>query len=386
MFAALSMRHLLTFEPDRRPGGLTEAEYQDFSKLEHRQVALHMRTVHSIPSHRQYIRTGTPSEPILVEAAAQLLPDGRKQLQFLANELNPLVSEGERGELAARLLCNLSHDAAVLKLPPSTPHHDNIRYTRPIPLIAFLEALINPTFHEIVLDSCPTKGGHAPLREAFKESYVHFTHWAKMGDASCLSTKALWKAAARGIAWQCCNDTMDGIDQIIPIILDHRQKLGRGNVSALLIRDQNVMAMTRLKRNFGATTLFADAPGGVVRPYIVLTMQLGGRRKVQQQTLPSSTRESLQYDIAITGCSSSVYRVIHDDDRPLWDRLLESTRHSFEEEHTRKHDSRHLDLLKRTKPFFWESEASFDWARDSDGIQEDEEEQECDVVTVGLDD
>ncbi|KAF9045740.1 hypothetical protein BDZ89DRAFT_1155434 [Hymenopellis radicata] len=400
MFAALSMRHLLTFEPDRRPCGLTEAAYQALCEQEFRQVASHMRVVHSIPSHRLYMRTGTPSEPILAEAAAQLLPEGREQLSFLASKLNPLVSKGERGELAARVLCNLAHDVAVNSLPPPSPdlRAENIQFSRPIPLIAFLEALIHPQFHDVVLDSYP-KGGGAPLREAFKDSYVHFTHWAKMGDASCVSTRALWKAAARGIAWQCC-DNREGIDQVIPIICDKERQLGRKNVSALVIQDKNVAAprVTRLKRK-----LFADA-GGDVKPYIFLTMQLGARptkaapppsplmttiptaaSPTSTAKLPRKVRASQQYDITITGCSSTVYRVIHPDDRALWTRLL-STK-SIEEEHPRGDDPRHLDLLKRSKPFFWEGQASFDWARDSDEDELEEQiDEHWDVVTAGIDD
>lgn len=103
VLAALSTRHLLLFEPDRRAPGVTTEVYEEGLAREYRQVALHMRTVHSIPEHREHLRTSTPSEPILAEAAGQLLLIwGGSQVEFLANSLHPLIGKGEPGELTGR--------------------------------------------------------------------------------------------------------------------------------------------------------------------------------------------------------------------------------------------------------------------------------------------
>ena len=42
-------------------------------ELQSKLVQSHMRVIYSIPQHRCYMRTGTPSEPILAEAAAQAM-------------------------------------------------------------------------------------------------------------------------------------------------------------------------------------------------------------------------------------------------------------------------------------------------------------------------
>ncbi|KAF9047108.1 hypothetical protein BDZ89DRAFT_1127159 [Hymenopellis radicata] len=370
MFAALSTRLLLDFVHDR---SVSDREYQAAREFEQRQVAFRMRTVHSIPSHGHYMRTGTPSEPILAEVSFFRMA----QNNYVSWRMNSALSSTK----ASAANCYSTSDIRY--------SDEDITFSRPIPLIDFLKALVAPQWHDL---SSRPKGGGAPFREAFADSFVHFTHWAKMGDASCLSTSALWMAAARGIVWQCCDD-MEGVDQIMPIVRGKDVKLGRGHVSALVIRDRNVRtpAVTRLTRKFGAT-LFADAPDGAVKPYIVLTMQLGGRSapRATQASSPStttpltSTRKSLQYDVTIHGCSSTVYSVVNDEDLSNWGRLL--SRKSFENEHPRGSDTKHLELLRRSKPFFGEDEASFDWAKDEDDGCVDEEEQILeDSVTVGND-
>ncbi|KAF8159993.1 hypothetical protein B0H34DRAFT_705708 [Crassisporium funariophilum] len=397
-FAALSTRHLLMFEPDRRPPGMDNKQYQAATVEEYRQVASHMRTVHCIPTHREYMHTSTPSEPILAEAAARLLALSEcPQVKILAEDLNPLVGKGERGELAARLLCNLAHDAA-LKISPIILD-ENLEFSRPIRLIHFLEALIAPKSHSQLLDSRPVTGGNLPFRDAFDDCWVNFTHWSKMGDASCLTTAALWKAIARGTAWQCC-DGMPGIDQLIPFVRGRHAKLGRGTVSAIAIqnKDRKTALKVKLDDKFPAR-LFADAPGGTRQSFIFLTMQLGVQlsaaaaakaTKAAPAITPSKTSVGVsprirttrsvevdnrpgRYDITINGCSPTVYQVIREEDRSHWAQLLAAR--SLESELARQTPP-HMELLVRSKPLFWSGAPSFDWAEDADGKVDVNEEQE----------
>lgn len=61
--AALSVRLLLDFEPRR----ITAIDTENLM------VAGHLRVANVIPSHREYMFSSTPSEPIVAEAAAQVL-------------------------------------------------------------------------------------------------------------------------------------------------------------------------------------------------------------------------------------------------------------------------------------------------------------------------
>jgi hypothetical protein len=61
MLAALSTRILLDFESRR----------ESTRRLEMELVERNMRIAYSVPSHREYVRSGTPSEPILAGGAAR---------------------------------------------------------------------------------------------------------------------------------------------------------------------------------------------------------------------------------------------------------------------------------------------------------------------------
>ncbi|KAG9075833.1 hypothetical protein FRC06_009862, partial [Ceratobasidium sp. 370] len=105
--AALSVRFGLSFDRSR-----AEAR-----RMEDRLVEGHMRVAFSIPKHREYIYAEALSEPILAEAAAQLMHLGemwKKPLGVLFDSRNSgLIGKGERGELLARLLSTKAHDHAL---------------------------------------------------------------------------------------------------------------------------------------------------------------------------------------------------------------------------------------------------------------------------------
>jgi hypothetical protein len=61
--AALSLRLLLEFK----------ARQEISVNAENRLVEGHMRIAYSVPTHREYLRFGAPSEPVLAEAAARVM-------------------------------------------------------------------------------------------------------------------------------------------------------------------------------------------------------------------------------------------------------------------------------------------------------------------------
>ncbi|KAF7976150.1 hypothetical protein HWV62_7461 [Athelia sp. TMB] len=402
-FAALSIRLLLTFEPDRHAPSVSTETYQEALGEELDQVASHMRVVHSVPEHCEYMRTGTPSEPILAEAAGQLLMR-EDQVKCLAEALNPLVGTGEPGKLAARLLFNLAHDATILGLESNG--FENPIYARPIPFLDFFKNLFADQWSEAILDSTPVGGDSTPFKDAFTDCYVHFTHWAKIGDESCITTEALWKGLARGIAWQCCGNML-GIDLVIPMLVGKESKLGCDTVTALFvkIRDKSKAQIVTLRKDF-ASTLFQS---GTHHPLVFLTMQLGVKlseaKPLQETTaqtaihqgrdsqndskdanitpaagggsLPlSRTSNHNRYDISAIGCSSRIYRAVKDEDKVHWRHILASQK--LNDEHPYKGPG-HLDLLLQSKPFF--SKSSFGWG----GNKADADKMITDQNTPGPD-
>jgi hypothetical protein len=110
--AVLDVQLSLDFEPRREKVQLEESNL----------VESHMRIAYSIPDHREYLRSGYPSEPLLAEAAAQQLWTWRMQNPFMAVETltnileTGLLDRGELGELTGRqLLLDAYHRAVELE-------------------------------------------------------------------------------------------------------------------------------------------------------------------------------------------------------------------------------------------------------------------------------
>src|SRR5258706_10401981 len=90
--AVLDVQLSLDFEPRCQKVQIEEASL----------VESHMRIAYSIPNHREYMRSGYPSEPLLAEAAAQQLWTWKYQNKFtIVDMLTDMLETGllNRGEL-----------------------------------------------------------------------------------------------------------------------------------------------------------------------------------------------------------------------------------------------------------------------------------------------
>ncbi|KAG9083328.1 hypothetical protein FRC06_004588, partial [Ceratobasidium sp. 370] len=218
--ACLGVRIGITFD------AINPAAHATQSRL----VETHMRVVYSIPRHRGYMHTGSPSEPILAEAAARHLNPVNQRSQI--SQLGPenlaiacqkgLLARGERGELYGRLLVTIAHDIAIrnyfsrptINRPPiSEP-----QYHYPIPLLDFLRALFHTDYHDLVLGALPIheSSGGGTLQQAFSNSLVFFSHFAPAEDSEMLSAFGLSTALVRGAAIQA-KDNQASIDAAIPV-------------------------------------------------------------------------------------------------------------------------------------------------------------------------
>ncbi|KAH8096910.1 hypothetical protein BXZ70DRAFT_945159, partial [Cristinia sonorae] len=311
----LSIRIILDFEPS----------CQSTREMESTLVRGHMRLAYSVPRHREFLRSGTSSEPILAEAAAQLMhikrphekpasPTDWASFLGMVTE-NGFFNKGQSGEIAMRLLATFAHDRAIgtLKKPAiGDPHYD-----RPIPLTAFLEALFSEKVANEILDSTPTNQTNGKtLREAFKGAHVRFTHFWRVGDASMISDDGMWRALARGFAVQCA-DGQPFIDMAIPIQLDLDTPLGRFGTWGKTIP-------------FFSDEIPGASPESCSRPYIVMTANLGvksGSVQVEQSPARNLTHHSgvvhPRYAFNVLGCSSDTFRVIgSEESNQPWIRLL----------------------------------------------------------------
>ncbi|CAE6537032.1 unnamed protein product [Rhizoctonia solani] len=223
--------------------------------MEATHVNSYMRVIYAMPEHREYMRTGSPSEPILAEGAAMHLEKRSERFmetgileagpRILADSCNVGLLEGdERGELCGRLLLTIAHDLVIQELPDSG--ESETIYHRPIPVLAFLRALFAKPHHDALLNATPvhfnvsSEGLNEPriLEEAFKNAYVSFSHFAVVNDVEALDLSQLQYSLIRGCAIQV--EKGRSIDAIIPIhIGDIRDPITPETTSAICLQFQN---------------------------------------------------------------------------------------------------------------------------------------------------
>ncbi|KAF8523912.1 hypothetical protein BU17DRAFT_63556 [Hysterangium stoloniferum] len=366
--AVLARHLLLDFEPKRAAALWMETEL----------VAGHIHVAYSVPAHREYLRAGAPSEPILAEAAARImLSDNFETAKILSWCLSGRwITRGTRNELVGRLLLIQVFDAAVIQKSV----RDRIRaihFSTAIPVIDFLASLF-PERDEMFCDATPDNTHGATLKEAFQNAVVYFTHWGKAEDSSFINDNAGWMTICRGTAIQC-HDYEDDIDFVIPVLYDRRQTLSRFDMSAILIQ-LNIRDKVQAA-NMSASALHYFTSGNREqnsRPYITIITELGLKRQppfakpksigysAPVQGTPKITAKKAKrvthprYFFLVTGCSESVYRVIPRNQRHIYKGLLVSD--SLLEEHPRL-DENHLDAVLQMKPD-WTTE-SFGWVKSS---------------------
>ncbi|KAJ7226119.1 hypothetical protein GGX14DRAFT_423957, partial [Mycena pura] len=203
-FAAVSTRVLIDVETRR------ETAHRLISTL----VCNHLRTVFSASAHCEYMMTGTPSEPILAEAAAVIMHESQvSMVKFLQAVLaSNLISKGERGELVARALLIMAIDRAIHmeRLKPgakplqSLYDQDLPVYHRTVSVKSFIEALVSGSSNQdVLLKSRPqnisSDKNPATFEETFEHGYVCFTHFVRSENAT--NTTA-FLAFTRGAALQ----------------------------------------------------------------------------------------------------------------------------------------------------------------------------------------
>ncbi|KAF8333117.1 uncharacterized protein EI90DRAFT_2830562, partial [Cantharellus anzutake] len=189
-----------------------------------------MRVVYAIPEHREFMHTGSPSEPILAEAAGRHLnyPYDRGGIERQGPEIlakaceKGLLAKGERGELCGRLLVTIAHDIALKHRHSLSEavdgHPHNPYFHRPVHVLDFLCALFTEDFHDVILNahSVTAKEDLPTLGTAFATSYIFFSHFALAEDTRMLSASNLAIALLRGMALQA-KDNQKSIDAVIPV-------------------------------------------------------------------------------------------------------------------------------------------------------------------------
>ena len=168
VFAVLSQR--ICLEP-----ALAGAEA---IQLADRSVAHHMRLLTGFSDNHELFYTHSPSEPILVLGAIQLLYQPNmlgRALGTLSVDLCSagLVDKGHLGELAARILILTARDYAI-------PYPNVWRnHLKPVRLLDVLHKLFGSTTWA---NTKKDNKNQEKFDIAFADAYVNFTHWIVTRD------------------------------------------------------------------------------------------------------------------------------------------------------------------------------------------------------------
>ncbi|KZS99725.1 uncharacterized protein LAESUDRAFT_732934 [Laetiporus sulphureus 93-53] len=292
LLAALSTRLLLEFEPARELARKMEVEL----------VESNLRIAYSVPKHREYFRSGYPSEPILAEAAARFLNGSKFSVPDSLTSFvkSGLISKGERGELVMRLLLLEAFDKATRKTFENVNDRKSMTFDHPIPVIDFLKALFGEKNMKTVLDKdARNRANWRTFEKAFGNAYVHFTHFGKSENESVSNQFGAWAAIMRGMAIQCSTNQRN-IDCIIPIVFGRKEKITPDRMSAILIQvknrvDSQVLAIDEKKLD-GVDDFFRKGNTGLPdnRPYITIAMHLGIQDAAYKDALPKAKLHELE--------------------------------------------------------------------------------------------
>ncbi|KAF8324982.1 uncharacterized protein EI90DRAFT_3073967, partial [Cantharellus anzutake] len=221
MLASLDIRFQLSFDLARH------AARSKISTL----VESYMRVVYAVPLHREFIYSGYPSEPILVEAAARLLNQGGRSDS--GSCLPPIASKGpnilkagyregildcgEHAEAVGRLLVTIAHDAAMMCHNPS--YGFDPVFHKPVKVLDFLLS----------------------LERAYENAYISFSHFVQVGDSQVVRVEYLSKLLLRGAALNCYVERSSiDLGFVIPVFFGGlEQPIDRGKTSALQVQIRN---------------------------------------------------------------------------------------------------------------------------------------------------
>ena len=298
-----------------------------------------MRVAFAVPEHREYMRTGYPSEPCLVEAAAKVLRSVTTPFAMLAPRLLAdavqagFTARGERGEVVTRLLYIIARHQAFVN--NSADNFSAIFHT-PIKVIDFILALAPERYHDKILQAKPTMVDDENLAPtfavAFKHAYVNFTHFQLGGEFDLVKHRHLWKFLRRSMALQC-RDNQKQVDNALPVFF--------GNPTTTHVTEANSAPMlnqTKNRKQVGEVFVHPDiAEVTSSHPILTLVMDHGaspgiaGDRWKISDTAPKPTRSGgadihkRHYRFVIHGCDSDTYAVIPKDADPLYRSILAET-------------------------------------------------------------
>jgi hypothetical protein len=314
-------------------------------------VARHARLVYAIPSHREYMHTGYSSEPLLAEAAHQLVYEWeKKEPSFLIDTLNMnndngVLNKGHAGEMVARLILSSAYRRAVVQENGG----ESPNFSAGCSLVTFIKQLFSNPHAEMILEGIPDNVNDGEkFRDAFRDTTVRFTHFITMSSRSndgdhCPWTSILWAAFVRGAAI-IGGSTQDAMDFMIPVLDGKNNKIIESTVTAIIIRVKNQIRGGQRNKymiDAEAVGLFPKDTRNC-HPYVCLVMELGvvPTQTTKDSDEPKSTKGQGQQSAETSAPIQKKPRMVVETSPPntsIYQAGLARKKPSKSEAHTRYH-------------------------------------------------
>ncbi|KIY53560.1 hypothetical protein FISHEDRAFT_68775 [Fistulina hepatica ATCC 64428] len=340
-------------------------EFKVYSDAEREQVERHLRTCVAIDESFVSMVTTNSSEPILSEAARFFMrqADFKAPGTLLEIMRGGLIDKGDCGELIVLLLLTLARDKAA----GASFFSD---YQGFFGVVPFLKALfvsppeVSSADIEDVLEARPSiyRADHEKdvlLKDAFENTFMHFNHFVKRGEADGLDFTRVLGFLARNAAVLCAKT---GINGAIPMIS-----------GTMILRTQTALFLFRVKNDDDRCSAapdvklftamnprslgFEDLDVPVIRVMFSL-----GRRRPALRVVPQSSEpdEFTSYDIWASGLSGKVFCTCKDPrDAYIWHELLRAST-SWKDLYKEK-DSLKRELQMQTTPMAGNDDVFWKW-------------------------
>jgi len=328
LFAALAQRLPLELNSTTYEGCLHEQLL----------VESHMRVCMKIEnSYRSAWSTNSPSEPILSEAASLFM---RAHPQFSMSDclritLSDLpIAQGDRGELIAMALLTVARDNIVKSMLLQIDRLPTFS------VYSFLQNLFATDISTHMPSFYHSQEG-INLKEQFKGSYMHFSHFIKPHTQALPKSRSeLLPFIARGAAVVSASN-MASWDILLPYLF-WDDRLESWNVGYILIQVKNdtnycVTHVETLLDSMDPFTLGIlepdDVPVPMVRIVLSLTREVPKLHQIKMEK-PRSQADFTTYDYFCEGLSENVYKPITSPkDAKDWNNVLRNSDPNMYKDH-----------------------------------------------------
>lgn len=291
------------------------------------QVERHMRLCLAATTGFERLVTCSGSEPILAEAAYEILQSSNSSpVHRLANHANLYcVDRGRRGELVAALIIMQARDASLGTILPRR---------RWITVTEFMQELLPPSAFDTLITSFPMfwrKGEDVTFGLTFEDYRMWFNHIIKVEDSKVIRAEYIWKYITRGAMIMCKNNQY-GVDIILPVC--HMEgRISSQSITAIYIQVKNAEGYNLNVDNtlFASMDpyklgLFSNSPRPIIRMVFALGSSQAGVRIPSREREPHHPHHYTSFDIWCAGLSTESFQQIGNDIdsyRTLLDRSLQ---------------------------------------------------------------